>query len=574
MIRKPILAGQMATAQTGTLTLSDMTALAEANDAIWGAGKNQIAKFDTRGNVLKSSAIPVNQIAGIAVYDKGTLLVGSSADNSVYRFDLATNNVNKFLDLKQIDISGSPAGNILQEGELSSIASDGKYVFVGMRSGYSSSIFKVDPETGKIISHAWAPGPDPSVMAYSGGNLYVIDGRSKQLRRYDSSMKLSADSISVTDQKPKGIFAMDDRIQILSTEANNLQVKPINAAILVASKPTSIIDSSATRSRATLNPGAIAAAQGTKVAVLICGDVAENGFEEFWTDTYWMYKTLRNAGYSPENVYVLYGNGNDHPSDNPAYQSTERVTDFPATSAWVDKVFDGLKNGDAANSITQIKATDSLLVWTFDHGANGNPAYLCLMDAWMDEGHFASKFSAIPFQKAAVFMQQCHSGGFIDSLQSPKVFISTACRSDQGAYPSNNEYEVYNGKAYNHGEYNYYIISAISGMTPTGASVNADANSDSGISVLEAHNWEANHEDLAEVPQMSDVGGIGSTFMIRSPSGGSKFIKPELSAIKDKIPIPTPDNCPNCGQPDIQNRVETQIQPIALMKPISQAQTA
>jgi len=571
-IRQPMLTGgQIITAPVVTtavaVSLADMTALTQVDKSTWGAGMSQIAQFDSQGNMLKSATIPISQVAGITTYDKGTLLVGSSADNTIYMFDPATSNVQKFLDLKQLDTSGILAGDVLQKGELASIASDGKYVFVGIRAGFSSSIFKIDPQTGKIISHVWAPGPDPSAMAYSAGNLLVLDGSSKQLRRFDSNMKLSADALSVTDPKPKGIFAKDNAVGILSGEANRLQVNPINIAALLASKPISILDRSAASSKVIIFPGALSVA-GTKVAVLICGDVAENGFECFWSDTCWMYKTLRNAGYSPENIYVLYGSGIDHPSNNPAYQSAETVTDFPATYAWVDKVFDGLKNGDSTNGIAQMKSSDSLLVWTFDHGAGGNPAYLCLMDAWMDEGHFASKLKALPFQKAAIFMQQCRSGGFIDSLQGSKVFVSTACRSDQDAYPSNTEYEIYNGQAYNHGEYNYYIISAISGSIPSGASVNADTNSDSGISALETHNWEVSHEDLAEVPQISDMGGVGSTFMMKSSSSGSsKFLKPELSVIVDKIPIPTPDNCPNCGEPD---KIENQIRPVVLVQPIAQ----
>ena len=534
------MSASMSTANAA-LSLNDMTALTQLDGAIWGAGKSQIAQFDAQGNVLKSSALPLSQVAGIAAYEGNTILVGSSPDNTIYKFDPISSSIQKFLDLRQIDSSGVLAGDVLQNGELMSIASDGRYVFAAIRAGYSSSIFKIDPATGKIISRAWAPGPNPSIMAYNAGSLFVLDESSNQLRRFDSDMKLSADAISITDRMAKGILAADSAVQILSSEANKLRVMPVNAAAMMASMPISVSDRSLASSRVALAPGTIAVAQGSKIAMLICGDVAENGFEEFWSDTCWMYKTLRDAGYFAENIYVLYGNGNDHASDNPKYQSADTVTDFPATYVWVDKVFDGLLNGDSTNGITQMKSSDSLFVWTFDHGAGGDPAYLCLMDGAMDEGHFAGKLNALPFQKAAIFMQQCRSGGFVDSLQGSKVFLSTACRSDQNAFPSNNEYETYNGRIYNHGEYNYYLISAISGMTPGGGRVNADTGGDSGISALEAHNWIVNHEDLAEVPQMSDTGGIGSSFIIKSSSsGGIKFVKPEEALIREVIPIPKP----------------------------------
>lgn len=75
-------------------------------------------------------------------------------------------------------------------------------------------------------------------------------------------------------------------------------------------------------------------------------------------------------------------------------------------------------------------------------------------------------------------MQQCHSGGFIDNLRNSKTFISTACRADQGAQPADTENEQYNGNWYSHGEYNYYIISAIAKANPLGGAVNADTSGD------------------------------------------------------------------------------------------------
>lgn len=513
---KPILAQDMTRstqqiALAGSLSLADMTALAMVNGETFGAGKGQVAKFDQNGVLLQSAQLPFTTVAGISAYSQGTLLIGNSADNSVYKFDPSTSRSELLLDLKRVDTTGFIMGGILQTGTLESLASDGTSVFVGIGAGYSSSIFKIDPTTGKILSHAWAPGPDPTAMAYGGGNLFVADAGSLELRRYDQALQLSVDTLQL-DARPKGIAVQDERVSILDTGAEKLEMKPLDASALIASSPLV-----ATINKATLIPGLSIGVlvRAKKVAVLICGDVAESGFDEFWSDTCWMYKTLVADGYAPENIYVLYGDGTDYASANPAYQNSPRVTDFAATTVNVDKVFDGLKNGDAASGITKMTTSDTLFVWTFDHGASSGMSYLCLRDGWMDSNHFATKLNAVPCQKRAIFMQQCFSGGFVTPLQGATAFVSTASSASQVAHRADTEFEVYGGRTYHHGEYNYYITCAMSGKNPSGAAVNADTTGDAKVSVLEAHNWDVSHENQPETPQMSDIGGIGSGFMMK-----------------------------------------------------------
>jgi len=139
--------------------------------------------------------------------------------------------------------------------------------------------------------------------------------------------------------------------------------------------------------------------------LLICGDVAESGYDEFWNDTVWMYKALLAAGYKENNIYVLYGWGNDHVSANPSYQHTGKVTDFPATVAWVNKVLNGLKNGDPSVGVNKITSLDSLFVWVFDHGGGSNPAYFCLRDGVCYDSDFASRVNLLPCKERASVWQ-------------------------------------------------------------------------------------------------------------------------------------------------------------------------
>lgn len=142
-------------------------------------------------------------------------------------------------------------------------------------------------------------------------------------------------------------------------------------------------------------------------------------------------------------------------------------------------------------------------------------AVLCLRDGNMTDTSFATKLNAIAYSRRAIFMQQCRSGGFIDNLKNDNTFISTACRADENARPADTENDTYSGVVYSHGEYNYYITSALDRLTPAGAVVNADANGDGWVSSLEMHNWESSHESLPETPQKDDTGGKGSTFRFK-----------------------------------------------------------
>jgi hypothetical protein len=126
---------------------------------------------------------------------------------------------------------------------------------------------------------------------------------------------------------------------------------------------------------------------------------------------------------------------------------------------------------------------------------------------------FAAKLNAVPYGKRAIYMQQCRSGGFVDNLTAAKSFISTACRSDQNASATDTENEQYGGKTYWHGEYNYHLISAVSGTTPGGTAVNADADGSGKVSALEVHQWIVSHDSKPEAPQLNDMGAVGSTYL-------------------------------------------------------------
>ncbi len=507
----PISAGALTVKQGATISrkeLSDLRSMCDIKGQIYAAGSEKVVLLDDKGAVTRTIKTAI-KTPTIARQDDATLIIGDCGSKIIYTMDIASGQTAKLLALDSVKINNMPRAQVINSGKLMSVASDGKHIYAAFSAGFSSSILKIDPLKGEVVAHGWAPGDNPAAMVYDKDNLFVLEATGKQIRRLDKSLKPSLRYVDIPAVDGKGIILRGNEFQVLSPSVQSITTIQTDVSKMTAAS-TSVQLISPNIIKAVLADIAVP----QKYAVLICGDIAESCYycDSFWNDTLWMYKTLLAKGYTKENIYVLYGNGADFASANPRYQYGETITDFPATVGWVNTVFDGLKNGDAANGIQKVDSNDSLFVWTFDHGGGSNPAYLCLMDGDMSDTSFAAKLNAVSYRKRAIYMQQCRSGGFIDNLANNTTYISTACRSNENAHAADTENEVYNGVTYWHGEYNYHITSAISRATPSGAAVNADTNSDGKVSAAEAHQWNVSHESRTEVPQSSDTGGVGGTF--------------------------------------------------------------
>lgn len=84
-------------------------------------------------------------------------------------------------------------------------------------------------------------------------------------------------------------------------------------------------------------------------------------YNEFWFDTYLMWELLYDNGFSNDNIFVLYGYGNDwiDPEDNPRYNSLLRhdiryITDYSAYISDVENIFNWLANGNPGQGIPQL----------------------------------------------------------------------------------------------------------------------------------------------------------------------------------------------------------------------------
>lgn len=242
---------------------------------------------------------------------------------------------------------------------------------------------------------------------------------------------------------------------------------------------------------------------GQKYAVLISGQAVETqGFDEFWNDVVLMREALQKQGFQDNRIYILYGAGTDYSNINRTaarYRPNPAITNFAATIAKVTSVFNGLATG--TNNLPKLTDDDLLFVWTFDHG-NGPPdipgpnCYLCLTDGDMQDTTFANLVNQIPHAYRVFCMQQCHSGGFIDDLQSDRTVILTACRDTEYGHGTDTERELISNIEYSHGEFNFHLLAALNGQDPLGTAVNADADGNSFVTMREIFDYIRSHDSI------------------------------------------------------------------------------
>ncbi len=268
-----------------------------------------------------------------------------------------------------------------------------------------------------------------------------------------------------------------------------------------------------------------------------------------WNDTFLFWEMLWNFGWKDDNIYVLFGEGSDFDLENDRYDAYARyhefgidsIVDYSGGYEDVENIFDWLSDGNPSQGIPQMTEDDNLFVWTFGHGSlysgpDGSGLQLDLGDSIMVDTVFAPLVDQCSYDKRIFFMQQCHSGGFIDDLENDDTFIMTAtdwwwagaaddsCADGDDPY-ENEYYQTYPDDTirFNHGEFDYHVINAARLETIRGNSLasfdSVDVDSNGLASLSEIWDWEESKDTVADphYPQVSDSGSIGDDYYLNIP---------------------------------------------------------
>ncbi|MBN1800831.1 MAG: caspase family protein [Candidatus Lokiarchaeota archaeon] len=163
-----------------------------------------------------------------------------------------------------------------------------------------------------------------------------------------------------------------------------------------------------------------------RYAVLLAGGL--NNKPEFWNEMVRMYDTLvKGYNYKPENIWVLYADGNPPNEDNfdpisnwdlswILKDSVETHGEMIKTMRPATPLSVFLSLTDLSNRLT---SDDSLFFWVHNHG-EGEPTapnasiYLWGEDAFLTDAELTSYFLNAEFAQATFVLGQCFSGGFLD----------------------------------------------------------------------------------------------------------------------------------------------------------------
>lgn len=246
---------------------------------------------------------------------------------------------------------------------------------------------------------------------------------------------------------------------------------------------------------------------------------------EYWYDLFLMYQMLIENGFTHNNIYVLYGNGNDFNSAHLQYQTATvfpaigQITDYPNHKSDVANIFTWLANGNAAQGIPQIQPGDFLFYWWMGHGSNYlNGVDVCgcncnLYEAQIEntaerirDDEFAAYFSQLPACIIkTLFIMTCHSGGLIDELEGLDTMIHTA--TDCCIHAESDIYDVF------HAELSYHVACAFREQDPGGALIASDVDGNGLVSVEETNDY-AHVNTVRSITQIGDYRNTGPLIFI------------------------------------------------------------
>ena len=115
------------------------------------------------------------------------------------------------------------------------------------------------------------------------------------------------------------------------------------------------------------------------------------------------------------------------------------------------------------------------------------------------------------YHRMIIVMEQCFSGGFLRDLAGNNRIIISAATQYESSWAMGPDY-IYN-------EFSYHFTCALKGAKPDGTSVNADANNDGEVSMVEAFNYAVANDTASETPMYED-NGDGVPHSGSMPQGG------------------------------------------------------
>jgi len=251
----------------------------------------------------------------------------------------------------------------------------------------------------------------------------------------------------------------------------------------------------------------------SKYAVLIStNEVTQDDISyhsEWWYDLFLQYQALRDNGFDDENIYILYGDGNDfnttHNDYNANLQYGHTITDMAVNKANIQAIFNTLSS--------EVGSRDHLYVWWMGHGGGSGPGSCDLSMSISNTGEhvtdteLASYINNIAdYNKRTVDVMTCHSGGMLDNMN---VAGSNTVTLTSSTCPESSYSITTTCNSRPHAEFHYTLPNALREADPCGTAVASDADTSGAVSLVEVHNYNS-AEMTTSTPQLADPDGLAA----------------------------------------------------------------
>jgi hypothetical protein len=257
-------------------------------------------------------------------------------------------------------------------------------------------------------------------------------------------------------------------------------------------------------------------------AVILSGGYdADNNHVRYWNDCSSMYTTLTDVyGYLDDHIIVAISDGTDPAVDQSNGQNSDPDLDndgdddimYACTRANLATIF--------ANLATTLDSGDSLFVFTTDHGSGEltPPGQPTSMNLWNGEEiwdyEFADLLEPIQCRDMFLVLEPCFSGGFVNDFMAMSSTVSRVISTAA----NDHEYSWSMGPTHEYNTFAFHWTAAVRGETAYGVPVDADANNDGRVSLLEAHTYAVANDTSDEHPQYSEFPvGYGATVTLAGP---------------------------------------------------------
>ncbi len=170
---------------------------------------------------------PVKSPGGMA-WDGKEFLIADRIDRVIFNVNPESGIANPVLDLADLEYGDAPALFQTRGSQPTDIAWGQGHLWLTCQAGYSSSIFRIDLKTGRVVQHFKARGPKPEGISFDVRDEYfwTVDSRNQEFSQFTSGGEWTEQTVPTPVAKPSGL-ALDDQGAFWTTDQETKQVYQI-----------------------------------------------------------------------------------------------------------------------------------------------------------------------------------------------------------------------------------------------------------------------------------------------------------------------------------------------------------